>query len=280
MPEAAPPQAPPRPPAPSAGPVEALGVRALGIVRFVGGAAMVVGDSLRHLILGPFRGGGVRAKAFFHQAVRVGPRSLGIVFLVNFFVGIILALIGGNILMSLGFTEYIGNLMSVGIVVELGPLLTGIIMTGSVCAALTAEIGTMMVREEITALRTMALDPMRHVAAPRVLATILMVPCVTVLGNILGILGGLLVAVGVLELSSQTFFEHAWDQLTRDDVFRGLIKSVVFGAIIGSVGCYQGFRVRGGAEGVGRATTHAVVTAILTIIVSDAVLNYFLIFRL
>ena len=201
-------------------------------------------------------------------------------FLVNFFVGIILALIGGNVLRGLGFTRYVGNLMSAGIVVELGPLLTGVIMTGYIGAALAAEIGTMVVQEETTALKTMALDPVRHVVAPRILATVLMIPCVTLLGDVVGMLGGLLVAWGVLDLTPDLFFEQAWSQLKEDDVWKGLVKAACFGAIIGSIGCYQGFRVKGGAEGVGRVTTNAVVTSIIVIIVTDAILNYFLLFRL
>jgi phospholipid/cholesterol/gamma-HCH transport system permease protein len=260
--------------------VRGVGDRTLTVLRFVGGVALLLRASLGHAFLGPLRGRPVRAGAFFAQSVRVGPRSLGIVFLVNFFVGLILALIGGNILESLGFTRYTGNLMSVGMVLELGPLLTGIIMTGYIGAALAAEIGTMVVSEETTALETMALNPVRYIVAPRLLATMLMVPCVTLLGDVLGILGGLLVSVSVLDLSSQTYFEQAWEQLTSTDVWRGLFKATVFGTIIGSVGCHWGFQVKGGAEGVGRVTTNAVVTSIIAIIITDAILNYFLLFRL
>jgi phospholipid/cholesterol/gamma-HCH transport system permease protein len=170
--------------------------------------------------------------------------------------------------------------MSVGVVIELGPLLTGIIMTGYIGAALAAEIGTMVVQEEITALRTMALDPTYFIVAPRLLAVVLMIPAVTLLGDLLGIAGGLLVSVTVLDLSPNVYFEQAWDQLVTKDVWRGLFKSAVFGLIVGGVGCYQGFQVTGGAEGVGRATTRAVVRAIILIIVADAILDYFLLFRL
>lgn len=271
----------PAPPAPPRWPLlTALGSVALATVRFVGGVVLLLQDTARHTLLGPFRGRPVRRRELFDNALRVGPRSLGVVFLVNFFVGLILALIGGSILESLGFTRFIGNLMSVGVVVELGPLLTGIIMTGYIGASYAAEIGTMVVREETTALSTMALDPVRHVVAPRVLATVLMIPCVTVIGDVVGIFGGLLVAVGVLDLSPQTYLDQAWDQLRAIDVVRGLYKSAAFGAIIGAVGCYQGFQVRGGAEGVGRVTTNAVVSSIIVIIVTDAILNYFLLFRL
>lgn len=260
--------------------IATLGAVTVDSVRFVGGLAIMLREATGHLLLGPFRRRPVRVKAFFEQALRVGPRSLGVVFLVNFFVGVILALIGGNVLQSLGFARYVGNLMSAGIVVELGPLLTGVIMTGYIGAALAAEIGTMVVQEETTALKTMGLDPIRHIVAPRIAATILMVPCVTLLGDVVGILGGLLVAWGILDLTPDLYFEHAWRQLKDTDVWKGLIKATCFGAIIGAVGCYQGFRVKGGAEGVGRVTTNAVVSCIITIIITDAILNYFLLFRL
>ena len=259
-----------------AGPGEQL----TDLLSFVGGTFLVFKDSLYHTFVGPFRGRPVRAREFFRQTLRVGPNALGIVFLVNFFVGLILALIGGNLLSKLGFTRYIGDLMSVGVVLELGPLLTGIIMTGYIGAAFAAEIGTMVVSEETTAMQTMALNPVRYIVAPRVIATLLMIPCVTVLGSLVGILGGLVVSVSVLDLSVQTYFEQAWARLTAQDIWRGAFKASAFGVIIGCVGCYQGFQVKGGAEGVGRVTTQAVVTSILAIIITDALLNYFLLFRL
>jgi phospholipid/cholesterol/gamma-HCH transport system permease protein len=248
--------------------------------RFVGGLVIMLREVAVHTLVGPFRRRPIRLKELFAQCLRVGPRSLGVVFLVNFFVGVILALLGGDILRDLGVTRFIGDLMGVGIVVELGPLLTGVIMTGYIGAALAAEIATMVVREETTALKTMALDPVQHVVAPRVLATVLMVPCVTMLGCIVGLIGGALVAVTVLHLPLQTYLDQAWNSLDADEVWKGLLKSVSFGAIIGSVGCYMGFRVKGGAEGVGRVTTNAVVSSIITIIITDAILNYFLLFRL
>jgi phospholipid/cholesterol/gamma-HCH transport system permease protein len=131
----------------------------------------------------------------------------------------------------------------------------------------------------VTALKTSGLNPVRFLVAPRLIATVVMVPCVTLLGDVVGILGGWFVATKVLEISTTTFFEHAWRALDTSDVWHGLEKSLVFGFIIGAIGCYQGFQVKGGAEGVGRATTQAVVSCILLIIMADAVLNYFLLFK-
>lgn len=264
---------------PVVGVVEGVGGVTLGLLTMLGGIGLLVRDVFSQTFLGPFRGRPVSGREFAKQGVRVGFRSLGVVCLVNFFVGMILALIGGRILMMLGVVEYVGDLMGIGIVLELGPLLTGIIMTGYIGAALAAEIGTMVVSEEITALRTMALNPTSFVVAPRLLAVFLMVPCVTIIGSWVGIIGGQVVASGVLDMNSHIYWENVWRRLGTEDVCRGLIKAGVFGIIIGGVGCYQGFKVRGGAEGVGRVTTRAVVQAILAIIVSDAILNYFLLFR-
>ena len=258
--------------------VSSLGGVTLGLFEFVGGLALLFRDTLDYALRGPFRGAGVSRRAFWTQAVRAGPRALPVVFLVNFFIGMILALIGGSVLEKLGLSQFVGDLLGVGMVLELGPLLTGIIMTGYIGAALTAEIATMVVSEEITALLTMSVNTVRFIVAPRLLAVVLMVPCVTVLGDAVGIFGGSLVATNVVDLSQNTFYERAWSTLDVEDVWHGLLKAFVFGVVIGSIGCYQGFRVKGGAEGVGRVTTSAVVSSIVAIIIADAILNYILLF--
>lgn len=261
--------------------IETVGDGTLRFLAYLGGLGRLLGETVGHVFVGPFRGRPVRGREVWNQMVRVGPKSLLVVFQVNFFVGLILALIGGNILQSIasGFVEYVGNLMSVGVVLELGPLLTAIIMTGFIGAALTAEIGTMVVSEEVTALKTSGLNPVRFLVAPRLVATFLMVPCVTLLGDLVGILGGLVVATQVLDVSSHAYFDRGWHQLTTANVWNGLLKSAVFGLVIGTIGCYQGFQVKGGAEGVGRSTTQAVVSCILLVVVADAALNYILLFR-
>jgi phospholipid/cholesterol/gamma-HCH transport system permease protein len=260
--------------------VESLGDATLKFLRYFGGLGLLTADAIRHTVTGPFRGRPVRAKEVWSQMVRVGPRALPVVFLVNFFIGMILALIGGNILQTLGFTQYVGNLLTVGIVLELGPLLTAIIMTGFIGAALASELGTMVVAEEVTALRTSGLHPVRFLVAPRMLAVFVMIPCVTVLGDFVGMIGGLVISQSVLGISANTYWEQGWDQLTPKNVWQGLLKTGVFAIIIGAIGCYQGFQVKGGAEGVGRATTMAVVSSIIMIIVADAILDYILLFLL
>jgi phospholipid/cholesterol/gamma-HCH transport system permease protein len=260
--------------------VEGVGDATLKFLRYFGGLGLLTAEAIRHTVTGPFRGRPVRAKEVWSQMVRVGPRALPVVFLVNFFIGMILALIGGNILQTLGFTQYVGNLLTVGIVLELGPLLTAIIMTGFIGAALASELGTMVVAEEVTALRTSGLHPVRFLVAPRMLAVFIMVPCVTLLGDFVGMFGGLVISQGVLGISANTYWEQGWDQLTPKNVWQGLQKTAVFAVIIGAIGCYQGFQVKGGAEGVGRATTMAVVSSIIMIIIADAILDYILLFLL
>ncbi|MCA9314355.1 MAG: ABC transporter permease [Planctomycetes bacterium] len=260
--------------------LESLGGATLGLVSFIGGTGLLLRESAAHGLKEAWRRTPIAARVFRTQAVRSGPRSLPVVILVNLFVGMILALIGGRILISLGFKEYVGRLMGIGMVLELGPLLTAIIMTGYIGAAYTAEIASMVVSEEITALETMALKPARLVAAPRILAVTLMVPCVTLVGDVIGIYGGRLVAGGVLEIGANTYWEQVWMQLTTENIRDGFVKSIVFGLLVGLVGCYKGFRARGGAEGVGRATTSSVVTAIVAILIADGILNYLMLFRL
>lgn len=266
-------------PRPLRGFAEAVGGATLGVVYLLGGIALLVRDAIGHAIMGPFRGRPVRGKALWTQSVRTGVRSLGIVCLVAFFIGVILALIGGDLLLWLGIPTYVSPLLAIGIVQELGPLLTGVVMTGFIGAALAAEIATMVVSEEITALTTMSLNPVRYIVAPRLFAVILMVPCVTLIGNWVGLLGGALVSITLIDLSWKEYWDGVWEALAAKHIFRGSLKSLVFGVLIGSIGCYQGFQVKGGAEGVGRVTTRAVVQTLVAIIIADAVLNYFLLFR-
>ena len=264
---------------PARGAVESLGGVVLGFISMLGAAGLLLKESAAFCVGDLWRRTQLPARVFWTQAVRSGPRSLLVVCSVGFFVGLILALIGGRVLIQVGFREYIGKLMGLGMVLELGPLLTAIIMTGYIGAAFTAEIATMVVGEEISAMETMGVRPLRIVVAPRIVAVALMVPCVTLLADGLGLLGGLLVADGVLGIGGNAYWDHVWLELTSQHIWRGVIKAAVFGLIIGVVGCIKGLRARGGAEGVGRATTSAVVTCIMAIIVSDAILNYIMLFR-
>ncbi|MCB0286760.1 MAG: ABC transporter permease, partial [Calditrichaeota bacterium] len=161
------------------------------------------------------------------------------------------------------------NLTAVSIIRELAPLLTSIIITGRSGSAITAEIGTMKVSEEIDALETMGLNPVKFLVVPRVLAMLIMVPCLTIIADIVGIFGGYLISMLTLDLTSVRYIDQTIIALTLKDLFSGLIKSAFFALIIAGIGCYQGLIVKGGAEGVGKSTTQSVVVSIFLIIVAD-----------
>ena len=223
--------------------------------------------------IAPFKGYPIRMREAARQSVRVGVQSVPIVFLVNFFVGATLAFTVAEILNIFGANAYTASVMGVGFWRELGPLLTGIIMSGYVGASLAAEIGTMKVGEEIMALEAAALNPVRFLAVPRLLAVLLMVPAATLMGTVFGIYGGYIVCVGVLDQNAALFWDKMIEPMGTVDIRLGLIKSFIFATIVGVTGLSQGFRVRGGAQAVGAATTNAVVYSIIFIIVADLIVT-------
>jgi len=235
-------------------------------------------DFVYWLVIAPFKGFKVRFHEAARQAVRIGVNALPIVFLVNFFVGVTLAITVADILRIFGPVEYTGAVMGVGFWRELSPLLTGVVMSGYAGASLAAEIGTMKVGEELMALEASALNPVRFLCVPRLLGVLLMVPVLTLFGNLCGIFGGYLVCTGLLDISPQLFYDRMLDPMKVKDIWVGGGKSVIFGGIVGLVGLGQGMQVRGGAEGVGRATTNAVVYSIIMIIAADCILTVALYF--
>ncbi|MBI3098358.1 MAG: ABC transporter permease [Planctomycetes bacterium] len=241
------------------------------IFGFVGGMGLLFRDSIWWMARIPFTKGSpvMRREPAFTQLARVGVSSLGIVFLVVFFVGMILALQMAYILKKFGAIEATATIVSIGMVRELSPLLTAIVMSGFVGASIAAEIGTMNVGEEILALECSALDPVRFLVVPRLFATMLMIPAVTVMANVVGIAGGWVIATQLLGMSSDLYIKKAIDALVVRDVVTGLIKVEAFAVLIGLVACYEGLSVTGGAEGGGRATTTAVVFSIVSILVTD-----------
>ncbi|MFQ5844872.1 MAG: MlaE family ABC transporter permease [Planctomycetota bacterium] len=252
-----------------------MGLEILGFFRMCG---RMLGGFSYWFLIGPFRGFPLRLPETFRQMVRVGVSSIPIVFLVNFFVGVTLAVTVADILRIFGAVEFTGAVMGVGFWRELSPLLTGIIMSGYVGASLAAEIGSMKTAEELMALEAMALNPVRFLVVPRLLAVLVMIPAATLLGNVFGIYGGYVVCIGLLDISPAVFYDKALAAMVIKDIWVGLLKSFIFAGIVGIVGCAQGFQVRGGAEGVGRATTNAVVYSIIMIIVADALLTMVLYF--
>lgn len=236
-------------------------------------AFILVEKTIRSSFQKPFE-----AQNIIAQMVTIGVRSLPVSIITSFSVGMVLALQAGYSSMYV-FNEplYVGTVVTFTIIKELGPVLTATVITGRVGAAITAELGTMRVTEQIDALYTLGTNPIKYLAVPRFLACITTIPLLTLMANILGVLGGCVVSVYKLEIPSTVYWADAFDYLTLDDFFHGLIKSVFFAALIAFVSIHKGFECEGGAEGVGKATTHAVVTTLVLILVTDYFLSAILV---
>ncbi len=206
---------------------------------------------------------------WIRQMEQIGVRSLGVASITTIFTGMVMALQTSLSLPSLGVKYYIGAVVSKSLVRELGPVLTALIVGGRIGSGMTAEIGTMKVTEQIDALRSMASDPVKKLVVPKLAASLVMLPALTILGDALGILGGLIIAVTTLDLPAGLYLNDVFDSLNFGDVGSGIAKSFFFAYFIAIVGCYNGLNTRGGADGVGRATTNTVVLAAILVLVSD-----------
>jgi phospholipid/cholesterol/gamma-HCH transport system permease protein len=252
--------------------VRSQGATLRAAVLYVGGVLGLVLSAVRRTglaLLG--RGTRIRLSAFAHQMVRVGVRSIPIVVLVQIFIGVILALNLAPTLSDYGQLERVADVVAIAVVRELGPLISAIILSGFAGASIAAELGAMVEGEEIKALRAHALDPIRFLVVPRLVATTVMMVGLTVLADVVGVFGGFLTSTWVLDVSPSLYIQSTRDILTLGDYFTGLFKGGVFGAVIASLACYEGLNVRGGAEGVGRATTTTVVKSIVSLIGADAI---------
>jgi phospholipid/cholesterol/gamma-HCH transport system permease protein len=238
---------------------------------YLGALASLVGRAGYYAFVGPFQGKPLRWQAAISQAMEVGIRALPILSLITFFIGLILALQSGYELRKLGALTYVPGAVAVSVTRELGPLITAILVIGRSGSAFAAEIGTMRITEEIDALETMAIDPVDFLVKPKFLAMIIMMPCLTIWANTMGILGGSLFGVTLAEYTWVRYIRSSLDALYQPDITIGLIKSVMFGITITAVGCYEGLSTSGGAEEIGRSTTQAVVISIFAVIVVDLV---------
>jgi len=248
--------------------VRSAGARLLSGLEYAGGMALLLGEALRWTVRGVASGKNrLGGRALAAQMVRVGVRSTGIVMLVQVFIGVILALQLSPTLKDFGQESQISSIIGIAGFRMLGPIITAVVLSGFAGASMAAELGTMVVAEEIEAMRAMALNPVRFLVAPRVLATLLMTVALTVIADLTICLGGFLTAR--LVLGSEVYTQY-W-RLMRDilqyrDFYTGLVMAGVFGLLISLIACFEGLRVRGGAEGVGRATTMTVVYSIVGII--------------
>jgi phospholipid/cholesterol/gamma-HCH transport system permease protein len=229
-----------------------------------GELALLTGQAFAALVRPPYEW-----SLWFIQMEQIGVRSLGVAGITTIFTGMVMALQTAHSLPTLGIKYYIGTVVSKSLVRELGPVLTALIVGGRIGAGMTAEIGTMKVTEQIDALRSMAASPVKKLVVPKLVATLVMLPALTVLGDALGILGGLIVAVFQLDLTPGLYWNDVLSALTLSDLASGIGKSFFFGYFITIVGCYNGLTTEGGADGVGRATTNTVVLSAILVLVSD-----------
>ncbi len=210
-----------------------------------------------------------RVRNIFKQMEFVGVNSLFVVLLTGAFTGMVLALQTYHGFRLFSAESLVGSTVALSMTRELGPVLTALMITGRAGSAMAAELGTMRVTEQIDALYTMATNPIHYLVVPRIIAGILMTPVLTIVSDFVGIVGGYFVGVGLLDINSGIYMKKMLDILELDDIFNGLIKAACFGLILSLVGCYKGFYTTGGAEGVGKATTEAVVLASVSILISD-----------
>lgn len=263
---------PPDPPTPP-NTAEALGGTVLGARQAVVDFLQLAADTTFAVFAALRRPRQMRWGAIIDQSIDIGSRAFGIIGLITFLVGLTVAFQSAHQLQQFGAAIYVANLTGVSMLREMGPLMCAILVAGRSGSSIAAEIATMQVSEEIDALKVMGVDPVDFLAVPRVLAITFMVPLLTVLADLLGVLGGIIVGVFYLDIAPVAFLNQMLESLGAWDLISGLIKSVVFAFGIGLIGLYYGFKVRGGASEVGRTTTASVVASIFFIIVADCVFS-------
>jgi phospholipid/cholesterol/gamma-HCH transport system permease protein len=214
-----------------------------------------------------------RASSFFRHAARAGVDSVPLVGLVSFFLGLTMALLTGYQLQRFGTERLVPGLVAIGFTRELGPLITGIMLAARIGAAFTAELGTMTVNEEVEAIEAMGIGPLRFLVAPRTLALFFLMPCLSTISNISAVFATSLISKAYFSIAFAYFVDLVRDALLIRDLITGVLKSFLFGLLIAAIACYRGLNVRGGAAGVGTATTSSVVTAITTVIGVDTLYN-------
>lgn len=239
------------------------------VLKDINNASRVINDIFYWTFISPFKGRPVRIRASISEMVKAGYNSVPIVSVISLFIGIILALQAAYQLKRFGALIYVADLVGVSVTRELGPIITAIIVSGRSGSAFAAEIGSMKAAEEVDALITMGINPVRFLVVPKLIALMVMVPALTVLSDFLGLFGGFLLSVTLLELHPVNYFQQTINALLVKDILTGLLKAWAFGIVITIVGAYHGFKVEGGAEEVGRHTTSSVVASIFLVIVFD-----------
>ena len=252
--------------------LEALGGVFVAFIEDAGRAAILLLKSIATLRRPPYY-----IRNCFEQMLDVGVRSLPIIIVTALFSGAVFALQTWQGFERFGTTGFVGPVVALAITREMVPVLAALMVSGRAGSAMAAEIGTMVVTEQIDALRTLATDPVEYLVVPRLIATAFMLPVLVLIGDLLGIWGGSLVAVNLLQQGPTTYWQGIWSVLTYTDINSGLTKAAVFGLLIALFGCQRGFHTTGGAQGVGRATTAAVVSGSMSILISNFFLTQLLI---
>jgi phospholipid/cholesterol/gamma-HCH transport system permease protein len=251
--------------------LEAVGTRVIQGLAYVGGLTMQFSSEVRATprVL-PVFGKRGRWQTAIRQMAAIGVDALPIVAILSVCAGFILAMQTGAVLRRYGALQYVMDVVGVGFTRELGPILTALIVCARSGSAFSAEIGTMVVTSEIDAMRTMALDPIEFVLTPKYIAAMITIPCLSIISNMFGILAGGAFMYITTKISLAMYLRYIFNSIELRDVLSGLLKSVVFAAIIVNVGCMEGLRVKGGPDAVGRSTTSAVVRSTYLVILADA----------
>lgn len=256
--------------------VEHLGRATVEAVAEFGYYFLLFVESAYWLLAGPFQKQPVRLPSIFAQMMSVGIAAIPIIVILSFTIGVMLAIQGIHTLKTFGAEQQVVVGIALSVMREFGPLITAIVVAGRSGSALAARIGTMQVSQEIDALRVMSINPVRYLSSPVLAAMLVMVPSLAFLADLAGLLGGAVFTNLELGLSYSAYVDRALEAIEIDDVMQGLIKSLVFGIIITVIGISNGFEVKGGAEGVGKATTRSVVLSISYVVVADMLFTYFL----
>ncbi|OGC12559.1 hypothetical protein A3J90_08440 [candidate division WOR-1 bacterium RIFOXYC2_FULL_37_10] len=247
--------------------LEKLGIEMLSLLEELGHVTGLFFQTISNILKGK-----IKPRLILVQMVKIGIDSIPIAITSAFFIGMVFAVQIGTEFLKFGAAKFIGGVMGIAIARELAPALTGIVVASRIAAAMTAEIGTMKVTEQIDALQAMGSNPVRYLVGPRFIACTCMLPLLTVLADLFCFLGGYLVVVYLIKVNSMDYLNSAQQLLTTMDIYGGILKSLIFGMLISIVACYKGLKTQGGAKGVGEATTSSVVTALLVLFI----FNYFL----
>ncbi len=248
--------------------VSSLGRAFIRFLSMVGRLSMFAYTAISHCFRPPFY-----LRSIFKQMIEIGFYSLPVVGLTTLFSGMVLALQSYSGFSRFGAESAIAAVVVISITRELGPVMAGLMVAGRIGAAMAAEIGTMRVTEQIDALRTLSTNPYKYLVAPRIWAAVLMLPILVFIGDIIGVFGGYIIGVYKLGFNPANYISSTWRNLEFIDVASGLTKAAVFGFIIALLGCYNGYKSKGGAQGVGAATTNAVVSASILILVANYILT-------